>query len=141
MSDNQTNLELAASRQTEAVAASGFEQRNDVRHAEEFADARAQVHQLQFAACASRRDVKPNHRAEPNAIHLGQIAEIEDHPPFVHQQRSHFRLQKFRGLDGEAARAAHHGRVFADGRVELKRARKDRWIAGHARRLFTLDAT
>ena len=63
------------------MASAGFEHRKKVRHAQELADARGEVHQLQFAARSFRRDVESNQSAEPGAIHVPQFTEVQDYPP------------------------------------------------------------
>ena len=103
-----------------AAAAVGFKYGEDVCDAEEFADARAQVHQLQLAFRAFRRNVKSHQCAEAGAVHVREVGEIENHSAFGEQQRFHFRLQVRRGFRGKAPGATDYGRVFPSIRLQRK---------------------
>src|SRR5271156_7048175 len=69
--------------QTRAVAAAHFENGEEIAHAQEFADPRGQVQQLQFTVRALRRNVKPHQRSETGTIHVPEFAEIQDHSLFI----------------------------------------------------------
>jgi hypothetical protein len=59
-----------------AAAAVNFKNGEDVCDAEELADAGAQVHQLQLALRAFRRNVTSYQRAEARAVHVRVAAEL-----------------------------------------------------------------
>jgi len=59
-----------------ASAAVNFKHGDDVCVAENFADAGTQVHQLQLALRAFRRNIKRHQRAEARAVHMRVAAEL-----------------------------------------------------------------
>ncbi len=117
--------------QTHAIAAADFENGEKIAHAEEFADPRIQVQQLQFTLCAFRRNVKSHQRPQTGTIHVPEFAKVQDQPPLVRQQSLYFRFQVRRSFGGEPARATHHGRVFPSIGVEIQSPPGNQGISGH----------
>jgi hypothetical protein len=143
---NGPNRLRCGSRAASAGAAAFFENGENVGEAEEIADARAEVVELEFAFCGFRGDVEADERAEAGAVHIAEVGEVEDNAAFLREQGLYFGLEFRRSFHGQAAGAADDCGVFPGVGVEIELARGRCWrwrqrrCGGHGCALFTLDA-
>src|SRR5208337_4949682 len=93
-------------------APAAFKNGENIRNAEQFADPRAQIQELQFALRALRRNVKCHQSPQARTIHVPEFAQVQNQRPSARKQRLHFRLQMRRGFSGQPPGATHHGSVF-----------------------------
>jgi hypothetical protein len=87
------------------VFGAGFEDGEKVGDAEEVADGRADVDELEFDIRFAGGDVKANEDSEAGAVHAGEFGEVEDDALFAREHFLHVRFEK-RGRFGDERAAA-----------------------------------
>ncbi len=95
-----------------AVAAAGFEDGEEIAEAKEFADARAQIDQLQGTALVFCGDVDSDDRTEAGAVHSRKLCKVEDHALCLRYQFLDVSLQEGGVSRSEDPAALHDDIIF-----------------------------